>query len=61
MTDKKALFVKGYFRNKLLRKTITFIMLLLFNFNIFAEVVPDPASSNKNSFRNRSIRYSSTK
>ena len=44
MTDKKALFVKGYFRNKLLRKTITFIMLLLFNFNIFAEVVPDPAS-----------------
>jgi len=44
MTDKKVLFVKGYFRNKLLRKTITFIMLLLFNFNIFAEVVPDPAS-----------------
>ena len=44
MTDKKALFEKGYFRNKLLRKTITFIMLLLFNFNIFAEVVPDPAS-----------------
>ena len=44
MTDKKALFVKGYFRNKLLRKTITFIMLLLFSFNIFAEVVPDPAS-----------------
>ena len=44
MTDKKVLFVKGYFRNKLLRKTITFIMLLLFSFNIFAEVVPDPAS-----------------
>ena len=44
MTDKKILFVKGYFRNKLLRKTITFIMLLLFSFNIFAEVVPDPAS-----------------
>ena len=44
MTDKKTLFVKGYFRNKLLRKTITFIMLLLFSFNIFAEVVPDPAS-----------------
>ena len=44
MTDKKTLFVKGYFGNKLLRKTITFIMLLLFSFNIFAEVVPDPAS-----------------
>ena len=44
MTDKKILFVKRYFRNKLLRKTITFIMLLLFSFNIFAEVVPDPAS-----------------
>ena len=44
MTDKKLLSAKGYFRNKLLRKTITFIMLLLFSFNIFAEVIPDPVS-----------------
>lgn len=44
MTDKKLLSAKGYFRNKLLRKTITFIMLLLFSFDIFAEVIPDPAS-----------------
>jgi len=43
MTDKKSLNFKRYFRNRI-RRIEAFIMLLLFSFNIFAEVVPDPAS-----------------
>ena len=43
MTDKKSLNFKRYFRNRI-RRIEAFIMLILFSFNIFAEVVPDPAS-----------------
>ena len=43
MTDKKSLDFKRYFRNRI-RRIEAFIMLLLFSFNIFAEVIPDPAS-----------------
>ena len=43
MTDKKSLDFKRYFRNRI-RRIEAFIMLILFSFNIFAEIVPDPAS-----------------
>ena len=33
-----------YFRYRLGQKTVAFILLLFFNFNIFSEIVPDPAS-----------------
>ena len=33
-----------YFKNRILQKIIAFVMLLFFNFNIFADIVPDPAS-----------------
>ena len=33
-----------YFKDRILQKTIAFVMLLFFNFNIFADIVPDPAS-----------------
>ena len=44
MTDKNFLLLKEYFKDRLLRKTVAFVMLLFFNFNIFSEIVPDPAS-----------------
>ena len=44
MTDKNFLLLKEYFKDRLLRKTAAFVMLLFFNFNIFSEIVPDPAS-----------------
>ncbi|WP_339071266.1 hemagglutinin repeat-containing protein [Fusobacterium animalis] len=43
MADKKSLDFKRYFRNRI-RRIEAFIMLILFSFNIFAEIVPDPAS-----------------
>ena len=33
-----------YFKNRILQKIIAFVMLLFFNFNIFADIVPDPVS-----------------
>ena len=39
----KKLHLKRYLKNRI-RRIEAFIMLLLFSFNIFAEVVPDPAS-----------------
>jgi putative uncharacterized protein (fragment) len=33
-----------YFRYRLGQKTVAFVLLLFFNFNIFSEIVPDPAS-----------------
>ena len=33
-----------YFRYRLGQKTVAFILLLFFNFNIFSEIVQDPAS-----------------
>ena len=44
MTDKNFLLLKEYFKDRLLRKTVAFVMLLFFNFNIFSEIIPDPAS-----------------
>ena len=44
MTDKNFLLLKEYFKDRLLRKTVAFVMLLFFNFNIFSEIVPDPAN-----------------
>ena len=39
----KKLHLKRYLKNRI-RRIEAFIMLLLFSFNIFAEVIPDPAS-----------------
>ena len=39
----KKLHLKRYLRNRI-RRIEAFIMLLLFSFNIFADVIPDPAS-----------------
>ena len=44
MTDKNFLLLKEYFKDRLLRKTAAFVMLLFFNFNIFSEIIPDPVS-----------------
>jgi putative uncharacterized protein (fragment) len=33
-----------YFRYRLGQKTVAFVLLLFFNFNIFSEIVLDPAS-----------------
>ena len=33
-----------YFKDRILQKIIAFVMLLFFNFNIFADIVPDPVS-----------------
>ncbi len=40
-TEKK---LRNYFKDKLLKKALAFVMLLFFNFNIFSEIIPDPAS-----------------
>ena len=37
-------YILEYFRYRLGQKTVAFILLLFFNFNIFSEIVPDPAS-----------------
>jgi len=36
--------ISEYFRYKLVQKTVALVLLLFFNFNIFSEIVPDPAS-----------------
>ena len=42
--NKIYLLLRKNFKDKLLRKALAFVMLLFFNFNIFSEIVPDPAS-----------------
>ena len=36
--------ISEYFRYRLGQKTVAFVLLLFFNFNIFSEIVPDPAN-----------------
>ncbi len=36
--------ISEYFRYRLGQKTVALVLLLFFNFNIFSEIVPDPAS-----------------
>ena len=36
--------ISEYFRYKLVQKTVALVLLLFFNFNIFSEIVPDPAN-----------------
>ena len=36
--------ISEYFRYRLGQKTVAFVLLLFFNFNIFSEIVPNPAN-----------------